>query len=460
MLFHSQIFLVVFLPLCLAGYYVMARSRAARGWWLLAASLFFYGYWDIRLLPLLAGSIAVNWLFARFLGLSRAKATLLAGVALNLAVLGLFKYADFFGESLAALTGASYRPWGIVLPLGISFFTFQQISYLVDLRKGGAPVYGFRDYALYVTFFPQLIAGPIVRHGELIFQFDADPRRPGLEERLLRGFGLLAIGLGKKLFLADGLAGIASPLFDGAAAGRVLTLAEGWTAAAAYTFQLYFDFSGYSDMAIGLALLFGFVLPVNFNAPYKSASIREFWRRWHMTLSRFLRDYLYIPLGGNRRGRAAQLAFLMATMLLGGLWHGAGWTFVAWGGLHGLALMVNHLWSAAGRRLPPLAGWALTFLFVMAGWVLFRAESFAVAADILAAMAGGNGMEVAVVGATDMWLIGAAAAVALIPPTSQRLVGELMAPRRILGLAVGALLIAALLQAGGGDAAEFIYFQF
>ncbi|MBZ0325449.1 MAG: MBOAT family protein, partial [Alphaproteobacteria bacterium] len=307
---------------------------------------------------------------------------------------------------------------------------------------------------------PQLIAGPIVRHGELIFQFDADPRRPGLEERLLRGFGLLAIGLGKKLFLADGLAGIASPLFDGAAAGRVLTLAEGWTAAAAYTFQLYFDFSGYSDMAIGLALLFGFVLPVNFNAPYKSASIREFWRRWHMTLSRFLRDYLYIPLGGNRRGRAAQLAFLMATMLLGGLWHGAGWTFVAWGGLHGLALMVNHLWSAAGRRLPPLAGWALTFLFVMAGWVLFRAESFTVAADILAAMAGGNGMEVAVVGATDMWLIGAAAAVALIPPTSQRLVGELMAPRRILGLAVGALLIAALLQAGGGDAAEFIYFQF
>jgi len=459
MLFHSQLFLFVFLPLCLAGYYLLARSRAARGWWLLAASLLFYGYWDLRLLPLLVGSITVNWLFARFLGLSRRKATLLAGVALNLAVLGLFKYADFFGESLAALTGASFRPWGIVLPLGISFFTFQQISYLVDLRKGAAPVYGFRDYAMYVSFFPQLIAGPIVRHGELIFQFDADPRRPGLEERFLRGFGLLGMGLAKKLFLADGLAAIATPLFDGAAGGRALTFAEGWIAAAAYTFQLYFDFSGYSDMAIGLALLFGFVLPFNFNAPYKSTSIRDFWRRWHMTLSRFLRDYLYIALGGNRRGQAAQMAFLMATMLLGGLWHGAGWTFVAWGGLHGLGLMVNHLWRGAGLRLPAVVGWALTFLFVMAGWVLFRADSFAAAADILAAMAGGNGLALAA-GARDLWLIAIAAAVALIPPTSQRLVTELMVPRRAVGLAIGALLVAVLLQAGGGDAAEFIYFQF
>ena len=459
MLFHSQLFLFVFLPLCLAGYYLLARSRAARGWWLLAASLLFYGYWDLRLLPLLVGSITVNWLFARFLGLSRRKATLLAGVALNLAVLGLFKYADFFGESLAALTGASFRPWGIVLPLGISFFTFQQISYLVDLRKGAAPVYGFRDYAMYVSFFPQLIAGPIVRHGELIFQFDADPRRPGLEERFLRGFGLLGMGLAKKLFLADGLAAIATPLFDGAAGGRALTFAEGWIAAAAYTFQLYFDFSGYSDMAIGLALLFGFVLPFNFNAPYKSTSIRDFWRRWHMTLSRFLRDYLYIALGGNRRGQAAQMAFLMATMLLGGLWHGAGWTFVAWGGLHGLGLMVNHLWRGAGLRLPAVVGWALTFLIVMAGWVLFRADSFAAAADILAAMAGGNGLALAA-GARDLWLIAIAAAVALIPPTSQRLVTELMVPRRAVGLAIGALLVAVLLQAGGGDAAEFIYFQF
>ncbi|MHA1113855.1 MAG: MBOAT family O-acyltransferase, partial [Alphaproteobacteria bacterium] len=378
MLFHSQFFLLVFLPLCVGGYYVVARSRAGRGWWLIAASLLFYGYWDLRLLPLLVGSVCVNWLFARFLGLSRRKTTLLAGVALNLAVLGLFKYADFFGGSLTALTGATYRPWGIVLPLGISFFTFQQISYLVDLRKGTAPVYGFRDYALYVSFFPQLIAGPIVRHGELIFQFEADPRRAGLDERVLRGLGLLAIGLGKKLFIADGLARIATPLFDGAADGRLLTFAEGWVAAAAYTFQLYFDFSGYSDMAIGLALMFGFVLPFNFNAPYKSASIREFWRRWHMTLSRFLRDYLYIALGGNRRGRGLQMAFLMATMLLGGLWHGAGWTFVAWGGLHGLGLMVNHVWSRAGLRMPALSGWVLTFLFVMVGWVLFRAESFAV----------------------------------------------------------------------------------
>ncbi|MEJ1976059.1 MAG: MBOAT family protein [Acetobacteraceae bacterium] len=345
MLFNSQAFILGFLPCVLAAYYVAAEHPALRRAVLVAASLVFYGWWDIRFVPLLVGLTLANWLFVRAYGLWRRDAWLVAGVVLNLMVLGVCKYANFAADTLASLFGTVHQPWGIVLPLGISFFTFQKISYLVDLRRGDRHVYGLLEFAAFVTFFPQLIAGPLVRHNEIIPQFALSPRRAEMWENLARGAVLFAIGLTKKAAIADTVAQICDPLF---ARGTPLNLAEAWAASGTYMLQIYFDFSGYSDMAIGLGLMFGLRLPLNFAAPYRAASIREFWRRWHMTLSRFLRDYLYIPLGGNRRGEARQALNVVATMLLGGLWHGAAWTFVVWGGLHGLALAANSAWDRAG----------------------------------------------------------------------------------------------------------------
>ena len=460
MLFHSQPFLLVFLPLTLAAYYLTAERRTARIYVVIVASLAFYAYWDLRFVPLLVGSVCVNWLFARTFGRDRNRLVVPAGVVLNLALIGVFKYADFFADSLAALTGWQHERWNVILPLGISFFTFQQISYLIDLRRSGAPVYPFSDYALYVTFFPQLVAGPIVRHHELIDQFAASPLRDGVHERLSRGLTLLVIGLVKKALVADSLAAIADPLFAEAAGGRALTFAESWTAAGAFGLQIFFDFSGYSDMAIGLGLMFGFSLPLNFNAPYIATSIRDFWRRWHMTLSRFLRDYLYVPLGGNRFGPARRAAAVMITMLLGGLWHGAGWTFVAWGALHGAAIVVNHAWTRTGLRLPAALAWVVTMLFVFLAWVLFRAETFGVAADMVGAMAGGNGWSLSVTGVEKLWLIGVAAAIAVLGPTSQRAALDILVPRQLAAVGVGAALVFVTLAVGGGDNAEFIYFQF
>jgi D-alanyl-lipoteichoic acid acyltransferase DltB (MBOAT superfamily) len=327
MLFNSQVFLLVFAPLTLLVWYRVAAHPRARVWTLVAASFLFYGYWEVRLVPLLAASILLNWLLAR-----HAPRRLVAplGVAANLAVLGVFKYADFFAGTLAALLGREHTSFGIILPLGISFFTFQQISYLVDRARGRAPLYGLGNYALFVSFFPQLIAGPIVRHDQIIGQYHLDPLRDGLHERIGRGLVLLAAGLVKKVAFADQLAGVADPVFSAVLENASLTPADAWCGVLAFGFQIYFDFSGYSDMAIGLALLFGLVLPVNFEAPYRAVSVIDFWRRWHITLSTFLRDYLYIPLGGSRHGPARQALALLTTMLLGGLWHGAAWP--SWSG--------------------------------------------------------------------------------------------------------------------------------
>ena len=459
MLFNSQAFLIGFLPIVVVAYYACAKHRTLRVWLLIVASLGFYGYWDLRFLPLLAGSVCVNWLFARVYVRRPDRLVLPIGVAVNLAVLGLFKYFDFFAGNLAAISGWHPDFWNLVLPLGISFFTFQQISYLVDLHRGRAPLYGFADYALYVTFFPQLIAGPIVRHDEIVFQFAASPWRDGMHERLSRGLTLLAIGLVKKVVLADSLAVIADPLFAQAST-RALSLAEGWMAATAFGLQIYFDFSGYSDMAIGLGLIFGLGLPVNFDAPYTATSIRDFWRRWHMTLSRFLRDYLYFPLGGSRHGRLRQAGAVTVTMLLGGLWHGASWTFVAWGGLHGLALAVNHAWISTGRQLPMGLAWLLTMVFVALSWVLFRAESFTVAMGIWQSAAGANGLTYALADLDRPWMVAVAAAVAVLGPTSQRVALESLTPNRKVAAIVGLVLVYVALQVGGGDNADFIYFQF
>jgi len=324
------------------------------------------------------------------------------GIAANLALLGYFKYANFFVDNFNHLTGSDFHLEHIVLPLAISFFTFQQIAYLVDAWRGETREYNFLHYCLFVTFFPQLIAGPIVHHREMLPQFARDLVYRFNHEHLAIGVSIFTLGLFKKVMLADNIAAYATPVFNAAEAGTALTFFEAWSGTLAYTLQLYFDFSGYSDMAIGLARMFGILLPLNFFSPYKARNIIEFWRRWHITLSRFLRDYLYIPLGGNRKGRSRRYLNLMLTMLLGGLWHGAGWTYVAWGALHGLYLVINHVWHAVRRalgadverltRIGTLGSTLLTFIAVMLAWVFFRAETFHGAMVMLHAMSGGNGV--------------------------------------------------------------------
>ncbi|MEO1201636.1 MAG: MBOAT family protein [Pseudomonadota bacterium] len=415
MLFNTYGFILGFLPVVVIGFYLIGRlagNRAAISS-LVIASLFFYGWWNPVYLLLIGTSIVVNYLLglrldpnvthadpAQEYAPRRSRLTLWLGIAFNLGLLGYFKYMNFFADTAAALLGASFTLERIVLPLAISFFTFQQITYLVDTSRGLAKKYSFLHYALFVTFFPQLIAGPVVHHSEMMPQFMRNDLCRFRFRNAAIGLTIFILGLFKKVVVADGIAVYGTPVFDAASAGATLTFFEAWGGALAYTFQLYFDFSGYSDMAIGLARLFGIRLPLNFNSPYKATNIVEFWRRWHMTLSRFLRDYLYIPLGGNRKGPLRRQTNLMTTMLLGGLWHGAGWTFVAWGGLHGLYLVVNHFWHGAKRRVfgehtfgfaGCWGGRLLTFLVVIIGWVFFRADSFEAATRILEGMTGLNG---------------------------------------------------------------------
>jgi D-alanyl-lipoteichoic acid acyltransferase DltB (MBOAT superfamily) len=403
-LFNSYAFLLAFLPATYIGFYCIARRwAAAANLFLALASLFFYGWWDWRYVPLLVGSVAFNYCAARQLigaaqgnNPGRVRAWLTLAVAADLALLGVFKYADFFVSSADAL-GAQIPLLHVALPLGISFFTFTQIAYQVDIARGEVERLRPIDYALFVTYFPHLIAGPVLHHREMMPQF-AGPAMHSRNPHLLDvGLAVFAFGLAKKTLLADTIAPYADAVFGAAAAGTPLLAAEAWGGALAYAFQLYFDFSGYCDMAVGLSLLFGVRLPVNFLSPYKAANIIDFWRRWHMTLSRFLRDYLYIPLGGKRLGPLRRHLNLMLTMLLGGLWHGAGWTFVVWGGLHGLYLVINHGWRAlCGRRpglVPLFAGWRgtlLTFFATVLAWVFFRAASFGAAAHMLGAMFGGD----------------------------------------------------------------------
>jgi len=397
MLFSSQVFVLAFLPVCLAGWRVFHSSRLRRLWalpFLIVASLVFYAWWRTELVLLLVGSVGANYaLGQRIRHLARggsdtaARRWLAAGIAANLLLLGWFKYADFAARTVGL------TPPGVALPLAISFFTFQQIMFLAESRRDARGNFGLVPYAAFVTFFPHLIAGPIVRPSEIIPQFASAPSRRLDAEALSSGLTLFLIGLAKKLVLADTFAPLANVGFDAAAQGASLTFVEAWVAVLAFALQIYFDFSGYSDMAIGLARMFGIRFPVNFNAPYQAASIAEFWHRWHITLSAFLRDYVYIPLGGNRRGPARQHVNLMATMLLGGLWHGAAWTFVAWGGLHGAYLVAQRLWSRHVRfALPHAACRAMTLLAVLIAWVPFRAAGADASLRMLRGMAGLDGI--------------------------------------------------------------------
>lgn len=398
MLFSSFSFIFNFLPAVVIGF-AAARLHSPRAGILvlLAASIVFYGAWKPVYLLLFLGSIVINF----SLGLAmekehRRRAIGIFGIALNLFALGVFKYANFFLDNVNALTGAHLPAASIILPLGISFFTFQQIAYLVDVMRGARIERDVVSYALFVSFFPHLIAGPLVHHAEMIPQFKR-PRTSRSAVMAARGVAIFAAGLFKKVIIADTLAQFVTPAFAHVDGGGTISASWAWLATLAYTLQLYFDFSGYSDMAIGLALMFGIRLPVNFRSPYQAASIIEFWRCWHVTLSRFLRDYLYIPLGGNRRGASRRYVNVMLTMLLGGLWHGAGWNFVVWGGLHGAYLCINQAWRArfhigrAPSRVSLFASWFATFAAVVFAWVFFRATTMNGALAMLEGMAGGSG---------------------------------------------------------------------
>jgi D-alanyl-lipoteichoic acid acyltransferase DltB (MBOAT superfamily) len=398
MLFSSYTFLFQFLPATVLAFAAARRHSPRAGILVLAgASLFFYGAWRPVYLLLFVASVAVNFgLGLRMEDPLRRRGIGTFGVALNLAVLCYFKYTNFLFDSLNMLTGAPLPFVNIILPLGISFFTFQQIAYLVDVMRGAKVERDIVSYTLFVSFFPHLIAGPLVHHAEMIPQFKRG--RTGRSSVLAaRGLAIFATGLFKKVVIADNLAQFVSPVFAHLDAGGGVTTEWAWLATLAYTLQIYFDFSGYSDMAIGLALLFGIRLPVNFRSPYQATSIIEFWRRWHITLSRFLRDYLYIPLGGNRLGEQRRYINLLVTMLLGGLWHGAGWNFLIWGGLHGIYLSINHLWRGRRGSKPEAPttgwvakgfGWAVTFFAVVIAWVFFRARTAAGAWQLLLSLFG------------------------------------------------------------------------
>jgi D-alanyl-lipoteichoic acid acyltransferase DltB (MBOAT superfamily) len=458
MLFQSQVFILIFLPAALALYYAVAGSAAARQWVLIGASLFFYGWWDARFVPLLVGQVTVTWLLALLHVRLAARWPLVLGVVLNLASLATFKYVEFLILNIEAVTGLSLPRTGIVLPIGISFFSFQLISYLVDRMRGDAPIYPYRPFALFVMVFPHLIAGPIVRHNELIPQFTLDPRRDGLAQRFGIGFIIFTVGFAKKVLLADKLAPIVDTLFVRAGQSAV-TFAEGLNAALAFTFQLFLDFSAYTEMAIGIALMFGLLLPENFRRPYLATSLRDFWRRWHISLSNFLRDYLYIPLGGSRSGPARFVVATLVTMFLCGLWHGAGWNFIIWGLWHGVGLLVCHAWQRLGRPMPVPLGWLVTMLFVIVGWVMFRALDFDTARNILTAMAspGSPGG-----GFTGGGLIVASALVSALVPSAHEIRERLenMTPQPWFAAAAASLSVYCILEVGRGAPVNFIYFQF
>jgi len=390
MMFHTLVFILGFLPVCLAGFFIVGRF-CGNTWalrWLIACNLFFYAWWAPEHVPLLLGSVVINHAIAwKLRNTSTPKAWLAAGVGLNLAVLGWFKYADF----LLHIVTPDAPALTVTLPLAISFFTFQQIMFLVDTTRTTGPSQSLLPYAAFVTFFPHLIAGPIVRPAEIIPQLTAPELARPRMDNLTDGLLIFLLGLGKKLVLADLFGGFADIGFGAADHGVTLTFFEAWYATLSYALQIYFDFSGYSDMAIGLARMLNVRFPLNFDSPYQATDIAAFWRRWHITLGGFLRDYLYIPLGGNRAGPVRQTANLMTTMLLAGLWHGAAWNFVIWGGLHGLFLVVHTQYRRLFRPLPPAIGQAITLFAIILAWVPFRAVSLASTLAILRGMAGLNG---------------------------------------------------------------------
>ncbi len=391
MLFNSPEFIYFFLPFSIATWWILQKLERENDAQLLViiCSAYFYGWWDTRYVPLLIGNAIGNFFLGWKISKTKSKSLLVIGLVYNIGLLVYFKYANFFLENWNDLTGSRTEALKLVLPLGISFFTFQVIAYLVDCYKGYVEDFNLRRFAFSISFYPHLIAGPILHYSDVMPQlkeriaFDA--------RRFSQGLFLFVIGLFKKSVIADRIAEKVDPLF---AADTTLQFFESWTASLGYGMQIYFDFSGYSDMAIGIGLMFGIILPQNFNSPYQATSIADFWKRWHMTLSRFLRDYVYIPLGGNRNGFVKGVMAAGLTMVIGGFWHGAAWTFVLWGLLHGLFIGMHRIWERSRYGLPETAAIGLTFLSVTIAWVVFRAESLGHAFSIWKGMIGINGIAI------------------------------------------------------------------
>jgi alginate O-acetyltransferase complex protein AlgI len=500
MLFTQFEFIFIFLPITLGGYFLLGMVVAApvaRLVWLAGASLIFYAYWNTNLLPVIGVSVAANYTFGLAVtGLpakSRSrKIVFVAAIAANLLALAVFKYTNFAVEIYNDLAHRHVANLPIVLPLGISFFTFTQIAYLADVFSGHPHERNFVKYLLFVTYFPHLIAGPILHHREMMPQFGSESSRRLSSDRIAVGLTVFAVGLFKKTVVADGFALIANPVFAAAAQGQV-SMIDGWSGALAYSLQIYFDFSGYCDMALGLSTMFGIVLPFNFDAPYKSLSIVEFWRRWHITLSRFLRDYLYIPLGGSRYGDGRRYMNLLTTMVLGGLWHGAGWTYIIWGALHGLYLVINHRWIGLTAQRPALSRIAdtdayafamllLTQLCVIVAWVFFRAENLRVAQRMLSAMFGASSVQSVAAANAPLPLasivIGYIACVCLpnvneifrdwrlgfttydTPPPRSFLSLNWVPTNRWAVVTAAMLLVGVLVTLVAGERSQFLYFQF
>jgi D-alanyl-lipoteichoic acid acyltransferase DltB (MBOAT superfamily) len=410
MLFNSPEFIYFFLPFTIVIWWLLHRLDKSdyAQWFVIYASLFFYGWWDVRYVPLLVVNALINFYLGQMINHYLSRSLLILGLVWDIGLLAYFKYADFFIENWGAVTGNKFSLIDVILPLGISFFTFQAIAYLVDCYKGLVVDFNLRRFAFSITFYPHLIAGPILHYSDVM---------PQLREKALfnaklfsQGLFLFAIGLFKKTVIADRIAEVVDPLFT---TDTALQLFESWTAALGYGLQIYFDFSGYSDMAIGIGYMFGIALPLNFNSPYKATNIAEFWKRWHMTLSRFLRDYVYFPLGGNRSGFARGLFAAFLTMFIGGLWHGAAWTFVLWGMMHGFFIGIHRLWYRYITRkcgcfnmaiintfdvdmvvqvIPKRIAVAITFVSVTFAWVMFRASSINQALSVWKGMVGLNGM--------------------------------------------------------------------
>ena len=494
MLFTTAAFLLLFLPLVLIGFFLIGHhSRAGAASWLLASSVFFYGYWMPEFTLLLLISIAVNfWVGLQMMKANaaenrrRSKLWLIGGIAFDLCLLAYFKYVNFFIGNFNFLLGTEWPALGVVLPIGISFYSFTQIAYLVDTHRGKVTEANPVHYGLFVTYFPHLIAGPVLHHAQMMPQFRHDETYRPNAGKLCAGLLIFSIGLAKKIIGADGVSPYADAIFNAADAGQQVTFVEAWLGALAYTLQLYFDFSGYSDMAIGISWMFNVRLPFNFDSPYKATSISDFWRRWHISLSNFLRDYLYIALGGNRKGEYRRYFNLAATMVLGGLWHGASWTFVVWGALHGAFLMMNHGFRALLKaamlvrldesKVWTMISWLLTLLCVVLAWVFFRAHTIDGALRMLAAM---SALAPPVVESTAVWNAGLTVSagvlwcavlgsLALLAPNSNRIGTALVfwlsqaGSRRAVAATVGACvsLSLVLVNAARDSISSFIYFNF
>lgn len=464
MLFNSLEFIFAFLPITLLVYFSLTRYGyyEASKVWLLVSSLFFYGWWNPKYLILIAISMLINFTLAKLVATTDQrvvkKTLFISGLIFNLGLLGYYKYADFFIENFNYVTGTDYNLLNIILPLGISFFTFQQIAYLVDSYKNQVTEFNFVHYGVFVSFFPQLIAGPIVHHKDIMPQLlDQRLAHPNAWN-IAKGIFIFQMGLAKKIIIADTFGKIANA---GYANFELLDLPQSWITAFAYTVQLYFDFSGYSDMAIGLGLLFNIQIPNNFFSPHKSESIQQFYRRWHITLSSFLRDYLYIPLGGNKSSEWRTHINLFITFLLGGLWHGANWTFVIWGALNGIALIIHRLYQKTKIGMPYIMAVAITFLFVMLVRVFFRADSFSVAFEVLRTMLGlrqpdGNFVLIGSIYDAPYWIAGV---ILLFMPNSTQIAEKFNTNMRFALMTI-ALVLLNLTFMNSAVKQDFLYFDF